>query len=96
MPHVDVFRLADSMSMKNVGDADFVCPPLRRDSRRVFVPGRAEVGQVSEGEDGRKTGDVGERSCRGALWQVRQHVRHDAGMTNYFLTHNAQFLSHAC
>ena len=27
---------------------------------------------------------------------MRQHVSHDAGITNYCSTHNAQFLSHAC
>ena len=46
-----------------VGDADFVYPPLRRGSCRVSYsnPEWAEIGQVSEGEDGRKTSDVGER-----------------------------------
>ena len=46
-----------------MGDADFVYPPLRRGSRRVSHsnPEWAEIGQDSEGEDGRKAGDVGER-----------------------------------
>ena len=45
-----------------MGDADLVFPPLRR-SRRVSGsnPEGAEVGQDSEGDDGRKTGHVGER-----------------------------------
>ena len=49
-------------TMSFVEDADFVYPPLRRGSRRVSSsnPDWAETGQVSEGEDGRKTGDVGE------------------------------------
>ena len=46
--------------------------------------GEHTLGQVSKGEDGRKTGDVGERDRGGVLWQVRQHARHDAGMTNHF------------
>ena len=38
-------------------------PPLRRGSRWVSYsnPEWAEIGQDSEGEDGRKTGDVKER-----------------------------------
>ena len=46
-----------------VGDADFVYPPLRCGSRRVSDsnPEWAEIGQFSEGEDGRKTNGVGER-----------------------------------
>ena len=49
--------------MSSVGDADLVYPPLRRGSRRVSYsnPAWAERGQDSKGEDGRKTGDVGER-----------------------------------
>ena len=46
--------------------------------------GEHTLGQVSKGEDARKTGDVGERDRGGVLWQVRQHARHDAGMTNHF------------
>ena len=30
------------------------------------------------------------RSCRSVLWQVRQRVRHDAGITESFRYHNAQ------
>ena len=47
----------------SVGGADFVYPPLRRGSRSVSYsnPEWAEIGQVREREDGRKTGDVGER-----------------------------------
>ena len=38
-------------------------PPLRRGSRCVSYsnPEWAEIGQVRERDDGRKTGDVGER-----------------------------------
>ena len=63
-----------------VGDADWVFPPLRRESRRVSWSN--SEGQDSEGEDGRK---ISERDrVKSVLWQVRQHMRHDAGMTNYF------------
>ena len=65
-------------------------PSLRRGSRRVSYSNLewAEVRQVSEVEDGRKTGDVGERDrvevfcgkCGKLFW------RHC----------NAQSLSHAC
>ena len=52
-----------------MGDADFVCPPLRRRSRSVSgsnlegqeVGQDNKVEQVSEGEDGRKIVEVGER-----------------------------------
>ena len=46
-----------------MGDADLVYPPLRHGSRRVSEsnPEWAEIGQDSEGEDGRKTSDVSER-----------------------------------
>ena len=46
-----------------MGDADFVHPPLHRVGRRVSYshPKWPEEGQDSEGEDGRKTSDVGER-----------------------------------
>ena len=42
-----------------VGDADLICPPLRRESRRVSWSSSSR--QDSEGEEGRKTGEVGER-----------------------------------
>ena len=44
-------------SFDSVGDADFVYQPLRRGSRRVSYsnPEWAEIRQVSEREDGRKT-----------------------------------------
>ena len=53
----------NEVESNGVGDADFVHPPLHRGSRRVSYsnPKWPEVGQDSEGEDGRKTGDVGER-----------------------------------
>ena len=45
------------------GHADLVYPALRRGSRRASYsnPEWAEVGKDSEGEYGRKPGDVGER-----------------------------------
>ena len=50
-----------------VGDADSVHPPLRRGSCRVSQsnPFWVEIGQDSDGEDGRKAGEAGERvwSC---------------------------------
>ena len=48
-------------------------------------PEWTEVGQVSEGEEGRKIVEVGE-GVRVEVFcdKMRQHMRHDAGMTNYF------------
>ena len=51
------------VSFIHVGDADFVYPPLHRGSRRVSYsnPEWTEIRQDSEGEDGWKTSEVGER-----------------------------------
>ena len=77
-----------------MGDADFVYPPLRPGSGGASHsnPEWAVMGQVSEGEDGRKTSDVGERD---RVEVFCGKCGHDAGMTNCFRHTKAKDLSHA-
>ena len=84
--------------MNCVGDTDLLYPALRRVSCRVSWsnPFWVEIGQDSEGEDGRKAGDVGERDrvevfcgkC-GNMWDMTM------GWQNYFWHTKANDLIHA-
>ena len=88
-------RTSSSVSLRSnrqtISNASAVLRALEGTRNSIHQVGESPewtaIGRDNEREDGRKTSDFGERDRgKGVLWQARQQVRHDTGMTDYLFT----------